>query len=259
MYGTLPTLGDLGTDEVHRYGLEYGSGAKPYHIQFVLGQGYISLELKRYGLGGGVGMTTVLPSDYDTADHHYSLKANKGIVEFWIDHQPKAFGILGPTGYRKEVEVKSNTEPYPIFLVPWGFHGKAPLKLENNKGSTPMEVSDVSVHTGQARPARRFQLFVEDSTTKWNNYDTGGTVQTSHPVPIWGYPNKTLYFKADAGGDLDIEVYVGDGWEVYDTVSLTANELENYPFPREMQAPLMRCVYTPTDADTILLGEVDLA
>jgi len=102
-------------------------------------------------------------------------------------------------------------------------------------------------------------LYNEDTETKWSNLDTNGNTQTSHPVPIWGYPNRTLYFESDAAGTLDIEIYVGGGWQVYDSPSVTANELLSYNLPAEMQAPLMRCVYTPTDSDTITYSEVHLA
>jgi len=209
-------------------------------------------------------IVSLLPSDYDTADNVYRLAISKGQCHLFINQRLRAVILYGlPQG----IPVWENNPPYGLGSVTGEMGTEFNFKLaawspdESTEFTFPLRTDEpcFGMYQGQAHPPRQIPLYTENTDTIWRGLDTGGSQMTSHPVPIWGYPNKTLYFKSDAAGTLDIEIYVGGGWQVYDTVSLSANELESYPFPKGMQAPIMRCVYTPTDADTISLAEVNLA
>jgi len=204
-----------------------------------------------------------LPGDYDSAENTYRLFRNRGQSWLTIGNELRAV-ILD--GVPEDLPTWENDPPYALGSLNENmgseFSFKTVARSTNEKEFTfPLTTEETcfGMFQGQPTPPRQFPLYNENTDTKWSSLATGGSVQTSHPIPIWGYPNKTLYFEADAAGTLDIEVYVGGGWRVYDSPSITANELLNYTFPAEMQAPIMRCVYTPTDADTIAYGEVDVA
>ena len=212
----------------------------------------------------------MLPSDYDTAENHYRIFRYKGGWWFTINNTLRAVILDGvPEG----TPTWENNPPYALGSITesMGKEFQFKTKVSDRSDEPDYETGDAftfelsskrplfGLWSGQPTPPRQFALYNENTSTRWSGLATGGSVQTSHPVPIWGYPNKTLYFESDAAGTLDIEVYVGGGWRVYDSPSITANELLSYNLPAEMQAPIMRCVYTPTNADTIAYGEVHLA
>ena len=209
----------------------------------------------------------LIPSDYDTDTNCYQLKISETALEGYINGE--LVGVI-LFGVKEGIPKWENSEPYAIGSHPRTLSRNFHFGVELNYRSVPnpeaftfplnlVSHERILMSNGASTPPRQYPLYKENTSTKWNGLATGGSVQTSHPVPIWGYPNKTLYFKSDASGTLDIEVYVGGGWEVYDSVSPTAGELETYLLSQEMQAPIMRCVYTPTDDDTINLAEVNLA
>lgn len=212
-----------------------------------------------------MGLKDVMPGDSATEYHFYSIKVNRMNAELYIDGDLTAIALMGvPLNMAPDTWPWDDTEPYALRWSPVGGVAEWTAMIEcsyyGGKSYTfPVGYNDFIVTSGQPAPPRAYQVYNENSSTEWDGLDTGGDKQTSHPIPIWGYPNKTLYFKSDASGTLDIEVYVGAGWEVYDSISPSADELENYIFSQEMQAPIMRLVYTPTDDDTINLAEVHLA
>jgi len=225
------------------------------------------------GRAGGprkIEITDVVPSRVWNFDKYsvYNLNVHKGFAEFYVQFELVAVIVYGKAFTGSTEKLYANTEPYSLLVSNFSPPMQMPTLQEISAVNAAGEYIEKTVGypldeyhftAGQPLPVRQFSLYKESSTTKWSGLDTGGTKQTSHPVPIAGYPNKTVYFKSDAAGTLDIEVYVNGGWEVYDSITPTANELEYIGLPTEMQAPLLRCVYTPTDADTINLAEVNLS
>jgi hypothetical protein len=68
---------------------------------------------------------------------------------------------------------------------------------------------------------------------------------TSHPIPTYGYSNKTLYFQANKAGTLEIQVYTLSGnWRSYDSKSVSAGSLLWYKM--EGDAVLARVIFTPS-------------
>jgi len=259
----LPTLD---TTKKWHFGSEGGTIHQTLDVHFrAEGDGHIYTKL-----GGSTSEVAMLadshlPADYDTAKNRYIVRLCRNRAEWVIGGDIVAVALFG---LDESIPTWEDTEPYNLggLVDEWISPKTSRTKLEvakpwDEKVTFPIDKSWECIYAsdGPAVPPRQHSLYNENTSTKWRSLATGGSVQTSHPVPIWGYQSKVIYVEADAAGDLAIEIYVGGGWQEYDSVTLTANELEEYTLPAEMQAPIMRCVYTPTDADTIAYGEVHLA
>jgi len=267
-YPSLSVWGKFATGQTglsQLFGLELGGGqVHPWFGFFLSGTSLYAIR-KPYeggaGSGGiGVEITMHLPTDYDTNEHMYSVKVNKHNVEYMIDGKLVAVVLLGVSRSVPEIE---NVQPYAIGVMnKYRTLAEYTAFIEGNFGGTPITIpitpSWFRCGSGDPMPPRTYELYTENSTTKWNNTSLSA-VTTSHPVPIWGYRDKTLLFQSNAAGTLDIEVFAGGGWRTYDSISLTADSLTKYVFPEGFQAPLMRCVYTPAGTDTIAVAEVHLA
>jgi len=265
--GQLPTMG-AGV----RADMSLATGESGYiaeHTRFLVEESEVEFEYG-YVQYGGADIDMVIhdaswfPSDYDTADHTYKIVVKGNGAELWIDDVLRVvvvggYDITGSTGHTK---INQKNPPYAVGLyeaetITPDLTGV--FMAHDGKLGVDITGDNLQVVSGDPFPPQRFPLYNWNTDTEWSGLSTGGSVQTSHPVPIWGYQNKTVYAQADAAGSLAIEIYAGGDWREYDSVTLTANELEHYTLPAEMQAPLMRCVYTPTDDDTIAYGEVHLA
>lgn len=200
----------------------------------------------------GINLAAYLPGDYMTAVHYYACKLNKGTIEYRIDNALVLAAVMSPD---YDAVYSLAGPPYDIVIVPWHYNpfGMFHLHLEDTNSQGIPGFSD-----GEPLPLRTFPLYTTGTNTQWKALATAGAVLTSHPVPVWGYGRKTLLFQADAAGNLDIQVYSGGGWRswVPGGITLVANQLEVYNLNGEV--PLARCVYTPTNADTITLAEVCL-
>ncbi len=207
---------------------------------------------------------SLLPSDYDTWYNRYAIKLNKCNAELFINGVLRAVALFGlPNGIPRW----QDTEPYCLYgsrNAP--VHSALPavidLKTDIGQEATfpmPSNKQVIAYLPGDPLPPRQFPVYNENSSTRWSNLSTGGNTVTSHPIPVWGYPRKTVYFMSDAAGTLNIEAYLGGGWRTYDSVTVAANELTVYPFPAEVQIPIIRLVYEPTDDDTIIFAEVDMS
>ncbi len=218
------------------------------------------------GLGnqapGAIGILDVenlMPADYATAFHQYSIKINKCSVELYIDAVIKGIILLGLPEAIPEWE---NNDPYALgsSISPTMGMGVNTL-IEVARPAGPITLVCVSnaeqfvALDGDPLPPRQYALYTVNTSTKWNGLATAGVVLTSHPVPVWGYEKKTLLFQADAAGNLDIQVYTGGAWRpwVPGGITLVANQLLVYNLNGEV--PIARCIYTPTNADAITLAE----
>jgi len=118
-----------------------------------------------------------------------------------------------------------------------------------------MTGNDYRVGQGDPQPAFTYPLYTEDTNTQWAGFTTSAIV-TSHPIPVWGYEGKSLLFQSDSAGDIDVEIYAGGAWRVFESRTLSAGSLEVVNL--NVVAPLARVVYTPTDSDTIQVAECNL-
>lgn len=248
----LPTLGP---NLVDGFGLESG------------GRGPINLAcfnqiINGFYLTGGTSrlytrkrIDFFLPADYDSAMHVYSIKLNKCNAEAYIDD--KLVGII-LFGLPEAIPTWQNLPPYTLFSTPStsmamrtlmaiAIETTTSFTIENRWDAFQMVCND-----GDPLPPRQYALYTENTSTKWNGLETDAAV-TSHPVPVWGYPIKTLCFQSNAAGTLDVQVYTGGAWRTITSIALVANTLRIYNLNAEV--PIARCIYTPIGADTINCAE----
>lgn len=207
-------------------GLEGGAGAGVQAFMLWNDAGSIKLMA---GMGDR-DITWALPADYQTFQHHYKVRALKPWFEYEIDHKPVAF-------YLNESALNPfwiDGPPYSIgtnsALIPWRFPTKLYAFLEiasqGQPVTFPVSPMMVSVHGSEALPPRAFRLYDAGTNTLFTDLTLAAGTETSHPIPVFGYPSKTFHFMADQDGDIDIEVYTQTGnWRVYRSDRFTANSL----------------------------------
>lgn len=258
--GIFTKLGSLGPDPwAHKELVEFETGGSSRGAR----AGFFSSDhflAPRYGGNSIVELRAdiFLPADYDTVEHLYSIKVNRPNVEIYIDEDLIGVGLFGLPEPIPEWE---NNPPYNLGgckVTGTNIAATALIEIDGNGDEysfpcNPMTNNYIAAN-GDPLPPRQYALYTENTATKWNGLATAVAV-TSHPVPVWGYPMKTLVFRANAAGNLDIQVYSGGGWRswVPGGITLVANQLEVYNLNGEI--PIARCVYTPVGADTITAAE----
>lgn len=257
-YVKLPTLSLVGneTDILYHLGLEHGSmifnGIAGFYLRtatdysnrlfVIVGslQGWRSLNID-----------AVKPADFSTAYHMYRVIVTRNLVLFFIDYRLRAVAVQCLQG--GNMVVRENVPPYSIILVP-----QLPSSLtaftELFTNRTQVAPSDITVplspygfrvSDGKEIAPLALPLYLDNSDTTLAGYSiTSGSV-TSHPIPVFGYNRKTLYFTASQSGTLEVHVYTLTGnWRTYDSISIPANTLLSYTIDDE--AVLARVVFTPS-------------
>ena len=205
-------------------------------------------------------ITNLLPSDYDTStNNEYSIKVNKCYGELYIQDVLKAVGLFG---MQNSIPRWENNPPYTLFGCRSPIlASRFPLFIEMVRSGANIDdwiwalnprFATLGFAAGDPLPPRQYSLYTENTGTKWNGLTTSTPI-TSHPVPVWGYPRKTLLFQANAAGTLAIQVYAGGAWREWASITLTANTLEVYNLNGEF--PIARGIYTPVGTDTIAVAE----
>ena len=201
----------------------------------------------------------LLPANYDTGFHTYSLKINKWGVEFFIDGRLRAVAI----GVNRDVKFHlSNTKPYAItvgyanigseytFGLRVGNVGTAPATWQER--ILPISPHFVAVGDGDPLPPRAYHLYNTGTDNRLAGMSITTDSVTSYPVPMWGYDRKVLYFMADQAGTLEIQVLsMTNNWRTYDSVSVSANTLLKYRI--EDPVILARAVFTPSTYPATIL------
>jgi len=202
-----------------------------------------------------------MPSDYDTDQNWYTLKVGEQRGELWINDTYRGVVLSNlpeniPTWTGKPYSLGGDTTlsfpKAPVQLVAVDFSDHDTPTRVTYYGRRLYEDWGLAVREGSPLPPVQFRVYTENSSTKWQGSSLSGTVQ-SHPVPVWGYPNKTLYFKSGAAGTLRVQIYVGGGWVTRYEKSLTADELFVYTLDEEV--PIARCEYVATNSDAIDVAE----
>ncbi len=203
-----------------------------------------------------------LPADYDTARHRYTIKVNKGTVEFYIDYYLCAVGLFGLLPVGDYVTLSQNQPPYAVFgnFTPlMASHLSAFIEIDTDGGDLlfPINPEDNSfaASDGDPQPPRQYFLYNENTRTLWAE-QTVSTKTISHPIPLWGYQGKTLFFQSAGEGTLDIMVYAGRDWRLYKSIPASANRLVMEKIDHD--APLARCEYTPDTRQLINVAEFNL-
>jgi len=258
MQVTLPTLSN---DRRWQFCLETGHQATAGEASFWNLDTPTEAHFRMYNRGIGsteLNVTSLLPGDFDTADNVYRMRRYAGGAWLTINSEIKAVLLDGVPG---GIPTWENSPPYALGSVTDNLSSELGYKMQafsntDTEWTFPLTTTDrhFGMFQGQPYPPRQFPLYNENTSTQWQGLNTGGAVQTSHPIPIWGYENKVLQFQSDSGGTLEIQLYLGGGWRTYYEKTVTANELFTYSLG-EGEAPIARCVYTPTNSDIITLGE----
>ena len=200
------------------------------------------------------------PSDAERVEHTYAIKVNKGFTEFFIDGSLVGVALNGVplTGdqriYGPPYAIIGSEAPVSQFLV---------VQIEvYPKRSADIELflgmHGVFAVDGDPTPPRKYDLYLWGSSTKLRGYSVGSGSVTTHPIPVHGYRDKSIYFMTDKDGTLSIEVLtLGGNWREYDIVNVTANKLLVYKLTGDVA--LLRLVYTPISYPaSILESEVVL-
>jgi len=235
------------------FGFETGPGPEAGLVAFSMGSG----TFDAYCDGGSVSLLNYLPADYRTAIHRYFIKINKPNAEFYIDYELVAVGLRVGADFPT-----INGPPYEVFSSTRRGFDYAPAFLEATRpeeAEYPLEASGFKVTDGDPLPPRRYPLY----ETGTNNLFAGKTIDagtlTSHPVPVFGYRDKTFYFRAGVEGDVTIEVLTQAGnWRTHYADTVPADTF--WWLKMTADAVLARLVYTPTSYPaTVSEGEVILS
>ena len=204
--------------------------------------------------------TDLIPVDYDTVAHRYGIKINRCNVEVSIDDVVIVIVLLG----LRNVISTGNFPPYRLGSVNSPFPPAAITTLfevaTSGTGSDILlgsEYNYFSCVDGDPMPLRQYPLYTENTAIKWAGLATAGALQTSHPVPVWGYTRKSLLFQATGAGTLTVQIYAGGGWRTIATPTVVADTLVVYDLAAE--TPIARCTYDPSNNDTITLAEWGLS
>jgi len=211
-------------------------------------------------------VTSLLPGDYLSANHLYSVKINAGFVEFAVDGDLVAVYVLGETD-----QTLYTGEPYVVRVLPLDLPSAMSalfeLGVEDPEGTYPEYTVDINPtlvrwNSGSPTPPRTYRLYDggADTLLTSGTYDTG-TSYKSHPVPIRGYEQVNMSIRADTAsvaGGLITQVLTQDGnWRTIDTYDLGANEF--YYLDVNVDFPLLRVGYEPSaNGASITDAEVNL-
>jgi len=216
-------------------------------------------------IGGGVRSSlfwarvdSLLPADILTAEYDYLLKINKHTCEFFVDGVLLSVMLMG---LQEAIPTWENNDPYTLHSTPVCIAVEISTLLEiyaaGGDVTFPLAITpnlnDFVASDGDPMPPRQYAMYKESTDTQWTGLATGGNLQTSHPVPVWGYERKTLHFMATGAGTLTVQIYSGGGWRDLATPAVAANTFLTYDLA--VETPIVRCTYDPSNGDTITLAE----
>jgi len=238
------------------FGTESGSGSTTMLVALKVRDGQTHFRVGCFGATMlELDIESLLPTDYDTARNSYAIKINRNNALLWINQTLRGIALFG---FPENIEFSEGNSPYVLGCVRAPSHAGCLFVGMEGDDYTEWEVYPNGIRAVDGEPITplNLPLYTENTSTKWNGLSPGAAV-TSHPVPVWGYERKTLLFQSDAAGTLDIQVYAGGAWRTWASITLVANQLEVYNLNGEV--PIARCIYTPTNADTIAVAEWHLS
>ncbi|MEM0226916.1 MAG: hypothetical protein QXT33_06720 [Thermofilum sp.] len=241
----------LGVEEVAWFGFETDDAflGGVAHFRFYGPDGRLSCYLGTLHALRSVDVTGLLPSDYRETEREYWVAVARNVVEWGVDDRLLAVGVAAPNLRASTI----NGPPYAILTVPYRLNTamRTVLDIENHhdymERETVWEVSQWGFRVIEGSEVMPAVYRLYESGT-WNTF-AGRTVESgslvSHPIPIFGYAGKTIYFQADEAGTLSLEVLTQSGnWREYDSVQASAGKLLSYNI--EAEGVLARIVFTPS-------------
>jgi hypothetical protein len=272
-YLKLPDWVGMGYDDYCQFwiGFELGGGLRWGDAAWLYQKRLGTNAISPYGGGCGVYtsilQTVSLPSDYLTAKHGYWVKVNRNQIWYGIDSRIRAFVLPLKGGVRQTVSANSN--PYSIMMldmyIPETQHTLIELGGLRKGGkfvgaTVGLGYGDYRWAEGDPQPPLSMPMYVQNSDTVLAGYSISSGSVSSHPIPVYGYAGKMLYFMAGQAGSLLIEVLTQRGnWRTYDTDTVSANTLWWYKMTGD--AVLARLTFTPltypctiSEAEVVLNG-----
>jgi len=185
-----------------------------------------------------------LPVNARTALHRYGVALLRPWAEFYIDGLPVAY-VLNST-HLAFTDV--NYPPYGISSGTCAFATKqlGMIGLEGLEQDLVFPLAPSLTRYGHIAelPPRVFRLYDAGTKVLFAGLAIAAGSEISHPVPVFGYSKKTLFFQATQAGTLLLEVLMETGnWRTYDSLSILANTLLAYLV--DGKAVLMRVTFTP--------------
>jgi len=192
-------------------------------------------------------LTDALPADAETAKHIYTIKVNRMNVEFYIDYA-RRLTVINDSAAFPAVTYPPYAIARPYMPIPTHMHTIIELSTPEGELTFPLTPEWFRVEDGEPIPPRVDALRLADSTAPLRGQTVPSGTIRSHPIPIFGYEGKTLYFRADtnsASDGLVIETLSEAGnWRTYDAVTYTANDDWFYSIAGELK--IIRLAYTPS-------------
>jgi hypothetical protein len=245
-------------------GFEDGGGGGTGIVAFNLARDATGEHFRACACGqfawSSVVIDAALPSNAKTAEHAYGVAILKPWAEFYIDGVPVAYG-LNSTGLNFTT---INYPPYAIFKANTAFSTRQTSLIEvNGIGEElvlPLYQKNIRLSWIADHPPRVFRLYQSGSSSLMAGASIGSGSLSSHPIPVFGYIDKTLYFRANQAGSLLIEILTQTGnWSTYDSDTLSADVLWWYKMTGD--AVLARLTFAPStypctisEAEAVLSG-----
>jgi len=231
-YGKFPSYKDLDHNMSMWLGFEQGPNG-PERIGmacfYFAARTTVNTDRVYVQVGGGGGnsgrieVTDMLPADYTDTRYNYTVRINRGFVEFYVDNSLVAVAMEAAA----DNVLYENTPPYSVILTDMEMTPHQAFLIEVTQSESPGRTVDFPVDetrwtVGSPNPPRNYRLYDAGADTLLTSgtYDSG-TSHKSHPIPIHGYDNKTLLFRADTDSVTDgltVEMLTQEGnWRTYET------------------------------------------
>lgn len=203
-----------------------------------------------------VEIKNLLPADYTTARHIYSVELTNPMAIYYIDEIPVAYGLFTPgTSFPAILG-----PPYALFSINGQIAKslEASVEVQGSRSQLRVELPPYGfrVSDGDPRPPRVYRLYDAGTNTLFTSLVITVGSETSHPFPIFGYEGKTINFRASEQGTLSVETYMQTGnWREYDTMGITTDKLRTYSI--EDDGVIARVVFTP-NSYPCTIGEAEV-
>jgi len=174
-----------------------------------------------------------LPADAKTVRHIYTIIVTKAQAELYIDDALVAV-MINASGlnftnkaYPPYAVSPANTTFTPHMVAAITVTGQGVELIH------PIAPSNTRISQGDPLPPRMYRLYEEYTSTLLAGKEMLAGSVSSHAVPIFGYPTKTLYFRANQSGSIYVQMLTEtDTYRTYNTTVedriVTADELYSY-------------------------------
>jgi len=167
-----------------------------------------------------VDVTSMLPIDYQTNYHVYTVKLNKNMAVFYIDNIVVAYGLIMPNAFFNPI----NPPPYGLFSIETNIASSQLALIEiGGRGMTlnlDLPYYNVRINDGDPLPPQAINLYQAGTNTLLANLSISTGSVTSHPIPTFGYREWELFI--DANQDFTVQLqYLGlsGNWRTFDNYS----------------------------------------